>query len=183
MNSKHAGLTVKKVDFQSTAPHPDNPRIHSPEGSPEYERLKASLASDYFDPLIYNIRNGMMVSGHFRRTILMAEGFESADMVVVDWPEEKHKARMIAANELLGTFDDAKLAELLRDASLDRMLTGLTDERMDEVLGNVISKSEKPLVMPPTIFQVVVECKNEEHQQTVFEQFSSEGLKVQLVTI
>jgi hypothetical protein len=136
--TKHAGLTVEKVAFAQTEPHPSNPRIHPPDGSPEYDRLKASLADEYFDPLVWNKRNGMMVSGHFRRTILMAEGFASADMVVVDWPEGKHKARMIAANELLGTFDDAKLAELLQDEGIDRMLTGLTDNRIDDVLARLV---------------------------------------------
>ncbi len=137
---KHAGLIVKRVRFADTEPHPENPRIHPPEGSPEYNRLKTSLANEYFDPLVWNKRNGKMVSGHFRRTILMAEGFATADMVVVDWDEKTHKARMIAANELLGKYDEAKLLALVRDGGLDADLTGLTDEK----IRSIIAAAEPP---------------------------------------
>lgn len=140
---KHAGLTVKRVRLAQTKPHPDNPRIHPPKGSAEYERLKASLADEYFDPLVWNKRNGLMVSGHYRRTVLIDEGFESADMVVVDWDEKSHKARMISANELLGHYDEAKLLALVKDGGLDPDLMGMTDERIAAILANSAPPEDK----------------------------------------
>lgn len=157
----HAGLKVRRVEFKSTKPHPENPRIHPPKGSAEYERLRASLANEYFDPLVWNERNGKMVSGHYRRTVLMDEGFASADMVVVDWNEATHKARMIAANELNGSFDDKKLLALVQQieaGDINAELTGMTDERIraliasaevvDESIGARESLSQKFGVPP-----------------------------------
>lgn len=142
---RHAAVKVQRVLFKETQPHPDNPRVHAPPGSPEYERLKASLASEYFDPLVWNKRNGQMVSGHFRRTILMAEGYASADMVVVDWDEATHKARMIAANKLNGEWNDEallKFVALIDKGELDPALTGWTDSDIAAILRTAEEKGE-----------------------------------------
>lgn len=134
---RHAGLKVQRVLFKDTEPHPENPRVHAPPGSPEYERLKASLTNEYFDPLVWNKRNGQMVSGHFRRTILMAEGYGSADMVLVDWDENTHRARMIAANKLNGEWNDEallKFVAMIDKGELDATLTGWTDSDIAAIL-------------------------------------------------
>lgn len=141
---KHARLKVQRIDFSRTQPHEENPRKHPPKGTPQYERLRASLANEYFDPMVWNKRNGKMASGHYRRMILMDEGFKSADMVVVDWDEKTHKARMLAANELNGEFDQEKLLALVKSIGeeLDADLTGLTDERIREILALAESETQ-----------------------------------------
>ncbi len=47
----------------------------------------------------------MLVSGHFRCKVLAHLGFTHADVSVVDYDEATHLARMIAANELLGSWE------------------------------------------------------------------------------
>lgn len=146
-NKIHAGLIVEKVLFKNAKPHPANPRIHPPKGTPEWDALRNSLSHSYFDPLVLNRRNKMLVSGHYRRLILMDEGYESADMVIVDWDEPTHKARMIAANELAGHFEDGKLRTLLAEVEareIDQAETGLTEERLAALLLEV-----KPLIETP----------------------------------
>lgn len=63
-------------------PHPKNPRDIPPDDSEEIRVLDASLAHDYFDPVVWNRRNGLLVSGHVRVPRLLALGFTHADVSV-----------------------------------------------------------------------------------------------------
>ncbi len=125
-----AELRVVRKNLEILAPHPDNPRIHGEPGSPEWELLKQSLQHDYFDPLVWNERNGMLVSGHFRKKVMLEMGIEEADVVVVDYDEDTHKARMIAANKQQGRDDVGKLdlliGSLRETPSFNLNLTGIS---------------------------------------------------------
>lgn len=159
--AKHAGLIVRRINLADAAPHPDNPRNHPAKGTPEWEALRQSLLSDYFDPMVLNSRNGLLVSGHYRRKILLDEGFHSADMVVVDWDEPTHKARMIAANELLGRFDDAKLSAFLEEikaGALAQAESGLTDERLAELLASCTIPQNNQAIDETALAETNMEC-------------------------
>lgn len=146
----HAGVTVRRILFSSTLPHEDNPSIHPPEGSDEWNALAASLADEFFDPLVWNKRNRKMVSGHYRRLILMAKGFTSADMVIVDWDEKTHVARMVAANTRAGHDDPKLLAAILAQVQKSKS-TKLVGMSADEVMQIVESarKKQKREATPP----------------------------------
>jgi hypothetical protein len=90
-----------------------NTNVMPPEGSEELRVLDASLVFDYFDPIIFNERNGKLVAGHVRVPRMIRLGFETADVVVVNYDEETHIARMQAANTHSGTTDQSKLAALI----------------------------------------------------------------------
>lgn len=77
-----------------------------------WNTLRESLFDDYFDPIIWNERNGMLVGGHYRRKVFMDEHVEEVDVVVVDYDETTHLARLFAANKALGYDDEAKRKEL-----------------------------------------------------------------------
>lgn len=130
---KIASLTVRRLVIGELLPHPRNPRKHPLLGSAKWQVLAKSLNHDYFDPLVWNERNGLLVSGHFRRAVLEAEGYTGVDVSVVDYDEETHLARMIAANRLLGEFEDELLAALagdLDEAGIDAALAGFTPDRL-----------------------------------------------------
>jgi len=128
-------LVLKRLaDVQE---HEANPRDHPPKGTPEWEALRASLTNCYFDPMIYNRRNGKLVGGAYRWKILQDEGYTHADMSEVDLSEEDHIALMIAANEAAGHNDDAKLLTLLKliqAGTVRADLSGLTEARLKELL-------------------------------------------------
>lgn len=143
---RHAGLTVERLPLSRLQPHPDNPRVHPPKGTPEWEALRASLLHGYFDPLVWNKRNGLLVSGHYRRLVLLDEGFKSADVVVVDWDEPTHRGRMLAANELLGRPDDGRLLALLKEVdsgAVPRAASGMADSSISKLLDR-LSKQPSP---------------------------------------
>jgi DNA modification methylase len=131
MTEKHANLELWKSAplAEINHPHPKNPRVIPDADSEEVRTLDASLEHDYFDPLIWNKRNRMWVSGHVRAWRMTALGFTHADVVVVDYSEETHLARMLAANAHSGKNDEDKLDALLaslRDASVDPVLALLS---------------------------------------------------------
>src|SRR5579862_1453166 len=126
-------LNIETLPLSKLRPHPQNPRLHPPPGSPEWEALKQSLDHDYFDPIVWNRRNGCLVSGHLRTKVLEAEEVQTVTCVVVDYDEPTHIARMIAANRQVGQFDDLAVAALLAECK-EPALAGLTDQQLAEVI-------------------------------------------------
>lgn len=145
--TKVAALSVQRMSLDALKPHPRNPRKHPAEGSAEWQVLAASLKHDYFDPLVWNVRNGMLVSGHLRKKVLHSLGFTDADVVVVDYDEPTHVARLMAANKSVGEDDTAKMQELFADlqnvGNFDLSVTGFTFEQTQGILaGGALSTSE-----------------------------------------
>jgi ParB-like chromosome segregation protein Spo0J len=136
-SARRAELTVETLPLAKLKPHPENPRRHPDPGTPEWEALRKSLEHDYFDPIVWNRRNGMLVSGHLRVKVLIASGFDRADCVVVDYDETMHKVRMLAANRLQGADDPAILKDLLEQldtGATDMELTGYTAEDIERLM-------------------------------------------------
>ena len=106
-------------------PQPQTPRDIPPDDSEEIRVLDASLAHDYFDPVVWNRRNGLLVSGHVRVPRLLALGFTHADVSVVDYDDATHEARLLAGNDHSGKNNDDKL---------DALLTSLRTSAVDPVL-------------------------------------------------
>ena len=133
METKVACLRIERRELASIKPHPRNPRKHPKEGSPAWITLQKSLEHDYFDPLVLNDRNGYLVSGHFRQKVMLASGFTAADVSVVDYDEPTHLARLIAANSLIGEFDELLLADLAKDieaSGLEAALAGWDEKQL-----------------------------------------------------
>jgi hypothetical protein len=132
---KSASITVQNMELKQLVPHPKNPRIHPKKGSAEYEALRKSLEKDYFDPIVWNKSNGMLVSGHFRTKVLTDEGYTHADVVVKEYDEQTHLARMLAANKGQGKDDIAALKNLLKGMDADALsFTGWIKEDLDDIL-------------------------------------------------
>lgn len=136
--AKVAELHIERVKLSQLKPHPKNPRKHPKQGTPEWDVLLASLEHDYFDPMVWNTRNKMLVSGHLRKKVLMSMGVTEADVVVVDYDENTHIARMIAANKAIGEDDKFKLTELFGGlAKVEGFNLSLTGFSLAEVSGLV----------------------------------------------
>ena len=134
---RSASLVLENLPLADLRPHPRNPREHPEPGTEGWEKLKKSVVDAYFDPLVWNRRNGLLVSGHLRRKILLELGYTHADTVVVDWDEPRHLAKMIAANQGAGKDDRAGLRTILEELQLggaDLALTGLPDVQLSKLL-------------------------------------------------
>lgn len=148
---KAVRVVIEHKRLRDVREYEDNPRIHPEKGSPEWERLRASLVNDYFDPLVWNRRNNKLVSGHLRRKVLIDLGVESADMVRVSYDDATHRARVVAANEQAGAWDDSKLRIFLKQmvgGEIPAELSGLTDERIRQLLDEAATDDGQPSVNP-----------------------------------
>lgn len=133
MSDNIASLTIERWPLANLKPHPRNPRKHPEPGTPKWAVLEASLRRDYFDPLVVNRLNGLLVSGHFRYKVLVHLGYTEADVSVVEYDEPTHLARLIAANELLGEWEKDILEALAKDidaAGIDAALAGWDEKQM-----------------------------------------------------
>lgn len=146
---QRASLVVETLPLSRLKPHPKNPRKHPEPGSPDWLRLKKSLAHDYFDPIVWNKRNGLLVSGHLRRKVLLDSNYTEADCVVVDYDEKTHLARMVAANQNTGRDDSGALRNLfeeLNTSGLDVELSGFAADDVAELLKTPEPESDE---LPP----------------------------------
>lgn len=124
------GIKIRRMKIEDLNPHERNPRIHPDPGTPEWDTLVASLAHDYFDPLVWNVRNNKLVSGHLRRKVMMAKGVKEVDVVEVDYDESTHLARLFAANKSIGVDDEAARKSIFMELhsleGFDTSLAGYT---------------------------------------------------------
>lgn len=117
-----------------------NPRKKLVPGDPEYEKIARSIEEfGYCDPIIIN-KDGTIIGGHQRTQVLLDMGAETADCVVVDLDPDKEKALNIALNKITGSWDEAKLAELIGSLNLDGYdltKTGYSEPELKSILAQV----------------------------------------------
>lgn len=132
-------MKIVKKKIADLIPADYNPRKDLQPGDPDYEKLKRSMKEfGYVDPIIWNQQTGRVVGGHQRLKILLDEGIEEAECVVVNLNEEKEKALNIALNKISGDWDKDKLALLMTDlqaSDLDVSLTGFDENEISDLLG------------------------------------------------
>lgn len=122
--------TRKLADLRPAA---YNPRRKLQPGEPEYEKIARSIEEfGYCDPIIIN-KDGTIIGGHQRHQVLLDLGAESADVVVVDLDPDREKALNVALNKITGSWDEAKLTELIGDLDVegyDLTKTGYSDKEL-----------------------------------------------------
>lgn len=183
MTDRHAKLKIKTLTLAKLKPHPQNPRHHPEPGSPEWDTLKKSLEHDYFDPLVWNQRNGCLVSGHLRTKVMEELGVKKADVVVVDYDEPTHVARMIAANRQVGIDNEVAIEEFLRDGLVNKQALMMSDNEIQEILESVQKPaSEAAQAAAVSKWEVIVECRSEEEQRELYESLTQKGKTCKLLT-
>lgn len=181
------------INVDKVIPNPKNPRIDLHPGMPLYEKLKESIEHyDYVDPIIWNKRTGMIVSGHQRFQVMKdvaeekGEKFDTVDVMEVDMPENEQDSFMVAVNKITGLWDTEKLEALFRELSEeDLRYTGYEDFEIDALLSDDSTSDtdeEDPLIShtnKDVKFEYIVEiiCSDEDEQKDVFEKMKGEGYK------
>lgn len=188
MKSQFTQRTIKVKDL---IPNPKNPRIDLGPGMPMYEKLKDSIEHfGYLDPIIWNKRTGMIVSGHQRfqvmRDLAEAKGepFDEIDVMEVDMNENEQDSFMVAVNKITGMWDIEKLSALFRELSdEDLKYTGYDDVEIDSLLQDdsedmifededYIQKEQKE------IFKLTIYFDNSEEVDTAYDRLTEEGYNV-----
>jgi len=188
----------KKIDELIPAGY--NPRKTLTPGDAEYEQIKQSILTfGLVEPVVWNSRTGNVVGGHQRLVVLRDLGHEEIDVSVVDLSETQEKSLNIALNKIMGEWDDEKLTALLEElaADADEMmlgLTGFTDEELSEIFATEYVDTAIAFdgddELPPSRearftyqeqFGVIVICKDEGEQQSVYETLTAQGFSCKVV--
>ena len=124
---KEAQLTV--ADY--------NPRRDLQPEDAEYQKLRRSIEEfGYVEPIIWNERTGRVVGGHQRLKVLLEQGREDIEAVVVDLAEKDEKILNVLLNKVKGRWDIGRLADLLQqlDETGDMEVTGFEDWELQSLL-------------------------------------------------
>ena len=177
---------LRRVKASELRPHPRNWRTHP---LAQRDAVRGILAEvGYADALLARVLpDGALelIDGHLRAEITPEL---EVPVLVLDLTEEE-AAKMLAVLDPLASLAEPNqqmLAELVAEIDTD-------NEAVQALLGRLLQTSEgfskadedtaPQEVEVPEAFQVVVECRDEAEQRTVYERLSREGYKCKLLTL
>lgn len=135
---------LKLVDIK---PADYNPRVMLTEKDQEYKALAASIEDNGLVlPLIVNLRDHVLISGHQRLNVLLASGETETEAIVVDMNPDQAKALCIALNKLDGEWENGRLADLLQELSeegVSLLDTGFTKQEISKLLSDLEEEEEE----------------------------------------
>ena len=130
-------MNIENRYIRDLKPADYNPRKALTPEDAEYQKIKRSIETfGYVDPIIIN-RDGTIIGGHQRHTVLKDLGYTEVAVVVLDLNKEDEKALNVALNKISGEWDEIKLKDLLVELDLgdyDISLTGFSTQELEELV-------------------------------------------------
>lgn len=114
-----------------------NPRRDLQPEDAEYQKLRRSIEEfGYIEPIIWNERTGRVVGGHQRLKVLLEQGAQEVECVVVELSDKDEKILNVLLNKVKGRWDIGKLADLLQqlDEAGAMEVTGFEDWELQSLL-------------------------------------------------
>jgi len=183
---------LRRVKAAELRPHPNNWRVHP---QAQQDALRGILAEvGYADALLAReLPDGtlQLIDGHLR-----AETTPEMEVpvLVVDL-DDREAAKLLALHDPLAGLAEANndaLAELLEQVETE---SEAVQDFLDQLLAEPGPKDALPPdeqvenagppreVDVPEVFQVVIECRDEEEQRVIYDRMTGEGLKCRLLTL
>ena len=180
---------LRRVRAGDLRPNPRNWRLHPPA---QQDALRGLLADvGYADALLAReLADGtlMLIDGHLR-----AETTPDAvvPVLVLDVDEQEADKILLTHDPLAGmaTVSDQHLQELLADVQSENAAVRALMDSIAVVAKDTAAievpplRRDAPVVTIPESYQVVVECRDESDQQTVFEHMRAEGYRCRVLTL
>ena len=178
---------LRRVRASDLRPDPRNWRTHP---AAQQDALRGLLAEvGYADALLVReLADGtlMLIDGHLR-----AETTPDAvvPVLVLDVDETEAGKILLTLDPLAGmaTTSHEQLQLLMTEVETEsaavRVLMDEIAREYQDADGLAASASDRPEVVVPESYQVVVECRDEEDQQTVYERMRSEGYRCRVLTL
>jgi len=109
-------MKIKKMKVSELIPNDANPRRSLTPNDREFHQLKSSIREfGYIEPIVVNEKTKKIISGHQRLAVMKYDNMTEVECVLVDLPEEKEKAAIVALNKISGQWDMKKLSQVLSD--------------------------------------------------------------------
>lgn len=180
---------LRRVKASDLRPNPCNWRVHPPA---QQDALRGVLAEiGYADALLAReLPDGtlMLIDGHLR-----AETTPDAivPVLVLDVDEMEANKILLTHDPLaaLATASDEHVRSLLAEVQTEsqavrRLLDSLRQTAAEHIAPRHDIANVSPRDVPiPESYQVVVECRNEADQQTVYEKMCAEGYRCRVLTL
>jgi len=175
---------LRRVPASQLRPNPRNWRTH-----PQRQRdaMRGVLAEiGYADALLARpLPDGTLelIDGHLR-----AETTPDMEVpvLVLDLTDEE-AAKLLAVHDPLAAMaeaDDEALGRLLADVETENEALGrLLDELGSGEDEQATEEAAPAEVAVPELFQVVIECRDEDQQRALYERLAGEGLKCRLLNL
>lgn len=180
-----AELETQRLPLSQVSPHPDNPRIHSPE---QIEALKRSLELDGYIAGSMGVQRSTktLYKGHGVYEALLALGCVEADFVVKDLTDAETLALLSRDNALsdMSTNDPIKLKAIsvnLQEISVPIERMGYALKEIDAMLPKANDQVRTPGKAEQVIYEIAISLDSEDKQQALYKQLSDAGHQCRLV--
>jgi len=179
-----ADLKVVYCDPSDIIPYAMNSRTHSDE---QVAQVAASIKEFGFtNPILIDEQN-VIIAGHGRLMAAKKLGLSQVPTIQLKGlTEAQRKAYVIADNKLAlnaGWDDQALQAELerLQELDFDLELTGFDADELARLFDDEEIEPEEQNYAE--IFNVIVECSDEQQQEKVFNQLDRDGYKCRVQSL
>lgn len=180
-------FVIKKVADLKVAPY--NPRVELTEGHPEFQAIKESVeVHGIIQPLVFSKTRGYIIGGAQRLTVLKALGVESVPVVEVEFKDlAQEQAANLALNKITGRWDPDKLAKMKDKGVFSKFPTGFSMAEI-EAIGRKATlpttrRSTPDVGNLPKVYQVVVDCSDQAHQNEILAHLKEQGWSARGVII
>lgn len=182
MTTPHLPDQIEHLPTDTLAPYARNSRTHSPE---QVAQIAASIKEFGFtNPVLIDADN-TLIAGHGRVMAAQSIGLATVPAIrLAHLTSAQRRAYVIADNKLAENagWDMATLAREIEDLSgegYELDLLGFGADELAELLGEPTPppapQEPDPGIKYQEKFAIVVDCKDEPHQQTVFETLQAQG--------
>ena len=177
---------VERRKVKDLVPYAKNARTHSEE---QIEQIARAIEQwGWMVPCLVDEKGGL-IAGHGRVLAAKQLGLDEVPVVVArGWSAAQKRAYVIADNKLTengGWDDDLLKVEIgaLQGEGFDLTLTGFSMDEIGGLLGETAADGieDAPDSKYKEQFGVIVICKDEAHQQEVFESLAGSGYEVRVV--
>lgn len=170
-------MQIEEVKTSELIPYSNNPRNN--DGA--VEAVAASIKEFGFKVPIIIDNDNVIVAGHTRLKAAQKLGLDKVPCIKADdLTPEQLKAFRLADNKVseLATWDFDKLEEELEALDMDMSAFGFTfDDDNEEKERKDLSENVNEM------YQVIIDCEDEEQQAEIFESLKEEGYKCHVLTL
>ncbi len=179
-------IVIKKIE--DLKGYDKNARMHSKQ---QIKEIANSIKNFGFNDPIEITPDNVILSGHGRlEAALLLKLKEVPTITHSHLTETQRKAYILAANRI--ALSSTWNVDLLKDEFLDLKeqdfdlhLTGFTTDEISEILDEkIIDEGKSPNDETyNSVFEIIIECNNEDEQESLFNKFQEEGLKCRILSM
>lgn len=159
-------MEIRTIPVSLIKLHPENPRISLTQADEEYRQIDKSISTfGLVQPLIWNEKSQLLISGEQRLAVLVAKGTKEVPVVVVNLDDVQSKKLMVAMNKVGGKWNYEKLGVMLEDLlkfpDIDLDSIGFTLPEASKIIDDATRIEEDDFVPAATNDKEVITQPNE----------------------